>query len=125
MSKGRWLPERRNLEAFGHTPTYTTALLPSATPEPAVYNGIDHGNSTFTPKPGMLLIAWIENQICRNGMLEKINGQTVYTVRVKSETLETGSESGSIGETIVFTISGQVMAPFPKWDNSQLWEPNL
>ena len=86
---------------------------------PATFYGWVNPTSDFTPVEGMIVSAWIDDQLCGQGKIERVNGRLAYKVQVKAEPIMSASKTcGHLGEPIQFRIDQHLMG-MAIWDNSQ------
>ena len=97
------------------TPEQVISMLPP----PATYYGAVQGGGTFTPMPGQTVEAYVRGTLC--GQSETVampDSSIAYVVHVSAEG-DGSPDCGATGQTITFTVAGEVMAPSASWDDTQ------
>ena len=93
---------------------------------PATYYGRVESGPGFTPVAGMTVTAWIEGNLCGQGVLMDVVGYGVaYTVDVMADDGGAWAGCGAPGREVVFRVGSQEMVPAATWSNDRVWELGL
>jgi hypothetical protein len=124
--RGYWISVTQPITVHMSNPSAATLLNATwpASPPDTFYGPVLAGPS-FTPTPGMDLVAYVDDIPCGHALLQDYNGETVYVVHVDADdATERSAGCGQPGRPVSFYVDGQLLAPTASWDNRQLnWLP--
>jgi hypothetical protein len=90
---------------------------------PATYYGRVESGAGFAPAAGMTVTAWIDGNLCGQGVLTDVAGYGVaYTVDVMADDGEAWAGCGAPGREVVFRVNGEEMTPAATWSNDRVRE---
>jgi hypothetical protein len=93
---------------------------------PATYYGRVEPGAGFTPAAGMTVTAWIDGNLCGQGVLTDVAEYGVaYVVDVMADDGGAWVGCGAPGREVVFRVDSQEVAPIALWNNDQVWELTL
>ncbi|MBN2004490.1 MAG: VCBS repeat-containing protein [Anaerolineae bacterium] len=116
FGQGYWISATQPITWALKGATSTMARqLPTLITPPATYYGRVIAGPDFTPAAGMTVVASVEGRACAQATTQLYKGMIVYALNV-GFTEATGA-CGAPGQTVTFTVNGQLMTATPAWQN--------
>jgi len=68
------------------------------------------------------MAAWVNGNLCGQGVTLEVNGQIMYTINMLAQGAEYGAGCGMLGRQQTFRFGTRVMGAPISWDNDRVWQ---